>query len=343
MTENVPSIAAAEPTYRSGAVARLTRIPVATLRVWERRYAVSRSRLSPSGHRLYSLQDVTRLALIKQLVDRGSPIGSIARLSVEALRQMLGAADMASQDALPGPRRKWRPVRVAVVGEALSVRVARHLGQLASLDVVGSCADAGRAAEVLAGVSADVLLIELPALQPGALQLVDTVMKAVGAKHAVVLYRFGPEALVRALRERGHRVALEPIATDELERLCRAEESDAGPSGYVGVAPLPLDAVPPRRFDDRTLAELLDASTALYCECPRHVAELLLSLGNFEAYSAECENRSPTDAELHRYLKRVAGSARALFEQALLRLVQVDGLSLTDGPRPFPATSQTVR
>ena len=53
-----------EPRYRSGAVARMVRMPVATLRVWERRYRLSSPALTPSGQRLYSAADVRRIALL---------------------------------------------------------------------------------------------------------------------------------------------------------------------------------------------------------------------------------------------------------------------------------------
>jgi hypothetical protein len=89
--------------------------------------------------------------------------------------------------------------------------------------------------------------------------------------------------------------------------------------------------VPARRFDDRSLAQIAHASTALYCECPRHVVELLLTLGTFEHYSAECVSRSPADAALHRYLERVAGTARALFEDALVLVARSEGLVLPGG------------
>ena len=56
-----------ESLHRSGAVARMLRMPVATLRVWERRYGLAQPVLSPGGQRLYSADDVRRLALIKQL------------------------------------------------------------------------------------------------------------------------------------------------------------------------------------------------------------------------------------------------------------------------------------
>jgi hypothetical protein len=95
--------------------------------------------------------------------------------------------------------------------------------------------------------------------------------------------------------------------------------------------PAPLETIPSRRFDDRSLALLAHASTALYCECPRHIVELLLSLCTFERYSAECEYRSPADAALHRYLQRVAGSARASFEDALVLVARAEGLALPAG------------
>ena len=79
---------AAVPRYRSSAAARMVNIPVATLRVWERRYRVVGPSQAPSGHRLYSSQDVRRLGLIKQLVDQGNGIGMLARLDTARLQAM---------------------------------------------------------------------------------------------------------------------------------------------------------------------------------------------------------------------------------------------------------------
>ena len=53
-----------------------------------------------------------------------------------------------------------------------------------------------------------------------------------------------------------------------------------------------------------------------------------MQLGNFETYSSECEGRSPADAALHHYLTEVAASARALLEEALVRVVEAEGISL---------------
>ena len=41
-----------ESIYNIGVVSRMTGVPVATLRVWERRYGFPRSERTPGGHRL---------------------------------------------------------------------------------------------------------------------------------------------------------------------------------------------------------------------------------------------------------------------------------------------------
>jgi len=331
VTIDEPTGAHFVPTYRSGTAARLAGIPVETLRVWERRYGVVGPGLSPRRHRLYSTEDVSRLALIKQLVDLGTPIGSIATLPLASLREMRDAADAASRGVRVGPEGTRQAIRVALVGETLTERVARDGAGVPTLDVVATCAGTSGAVEALRGISADVLAIELPTLQVDSVAGVDAMVQTVGARSAVVAYRFGPAAVVSAMRARGHAVTRSPLDLAELERLCR-DAIHLEPTHTRPVAPpIPLEAVPSRRFDDRSLVQIAQASTTLSCECPRHVVELLLSLGTFERYSAECENRSPADAALHRYLQRVAGSARALFEDALVLVAKSEGLALSGG------------
>lgn len=190
--------------YRSAAVARMLRMPVGTLRVWERRYGISGAATSAAGHRLYSAADVQRLALLRQLLALGHAIGSLAGLDMAALR-------------------------------AVARTHAQTLAQP----------------------------LDLPGLPP-------------------------------------------------------ADEASA-----------PAPAA--RRFDDAALAELAGLSTTIACECPQHLAEILIRLGQFEAYSADCRSRSPADADLHAYLQQITAQARASFEAALERVAVHEGL-LTGRP-----------
>jgi DNA-binding transcriptional MerR regulator len=295
---------------------------VNTLRMWERRYQVVGPQVSPRGHRRYSATDVDRLALIKALVDLGHSIGTIAHLPTAKLHELragLAAQPSATQAGAP----ETSIVRVAIVGEALAARAAAVASRFPRLQIVGTCTDREHAAGALRDVAADLLAIELPALREDAVEFVDALAAAVGARRAVVSYRFGTEAAVRELRRRGHAVARAPIDLAEIETL-----GAALPGGPETAAAPPVTAPPAPRFDERMLAQLAQLSTTVRCECPHHLVDLLLSLNAFERYSAECEDRSPADAELHRHLGRVAGSARALLEEALVRVAQTEGIPL---------------
>ena len=112
--EPMPPRESPVPTYRSGAAARLAGIPVATLRMWERRYRVVGPQTSARGHRRYGAEDVRRLALIKSLVDRGHAIGTLAHLPFETMRAM-------SAEAPPRAARGLHHARELVYSDGLDL------------------------------------------------------------------------------------------------------------------------------------------------------------------------------------------------------------------------------
>ena len=319
------------PVYRSGAVARLTGIPVETLRVWERRYNVVGPRQSATGQRQYAPEEITRLSVIKRLVDSGYAIGSIAALDLEQLQSMLQQASRAPMNALRAPTTlvedAMRPVRMAVVGETLALRVQRH--PLPALQVVATSQNAARAPDELRGVRADTLLIELPSLQRETPQAIRTLARQLGAQRIVVEYGYASRQLEQDLRALGCYLVRAPLHMDELNTLCRSLHVSVASGGTIALTHNP--AVPPRRFNNKALAEIAMTSVALNCECPHHIADLLVRLGNFETYSADCESRSAADAALHQYLAQATGNARAMMEIALARVIEAEGIAM---PKP---------
>jgi hypothetical protein len=303
-------------TYRSGTAARLAGIPVATLRVWERRYDVIGPSTRPSGHRRYSAEDVTRLSLLKALVNAGHPIGALAHLPTDELRALHG-----TPAALPPAA---TPARIALVGDSLAAQAGGSVA--AALGIVAACAVRDADDDALRGISADVLAVELPALRDDAATWIEALAARVGATRVVVGYRFGTQAAVAVLRARGYVVVRAPLDLSELGMLASLPSA--------GVVPQPIARLPAPRFDEATLAALDASATSMYCECPSHVVELLRSVSAFERYSAECTSRSPADAELHRYLERVAGTLRTLLEEALERVARAEGLPLVPAPAP---------
>lgn len=306
--------------YRSGVAARLAGLPVETLRVWERRYGVSAPERSEHGQRLYSAEQVRKLGMLKRVVDMGHAIGTVARLSADELTALAGSVPHSFTGApatLGGTS-----LRIAVVGAALAQRLSA-VRTAPALDIAASCAHLENAADALSGVECDVLLIEASEMTADALPQVLAVRRAMQARVAVVLYRFCDSATVRRLREHGCLVARVPADSAEVALLCSTALSGTGLP-----PPAPTSAPTPRRLDDQTLAALAAASTSINCECPRHLADLLMMLGSFERYSLQCAHRNASDAALHEDLARSAGHARVLLEQALERLAYAEGLML---------------
>ena len=317
----------AAPVYRSGAVARLTGIPVETLRVWERRYKVVGPRQSATGRRQYTPDEVTRLSVIKRLVDSGHAIGSIASLGLDQLQSMLQQASRASLKSLSPPTTPvedaMRPVRLAVVGEVLALRVQRH--PLPAIQVVATSQNGARAPQELRGVQADTLLIEMPAIQRGTPQAIRTLARQLGAQRIVVEYGYATRQLEQDLRALGCVLVRAPLNLDDLNTLCGSSQPRYQSGETLAVSRNP--AIPPRRFDNKALAEIASTSVALNCECPYHITDLLVRLNNFESYSADCESRSPADAALHQYLAWATGNARAIMEIALQRVIEAEGIA----------------
>lgn len=318
----------AGPVYRSGAAARLAGMPVETLRVWERRYGVVGPALSARGQRRYTAAEVARLCRIKQLVDLGNAVSALAPLTDAALEAMQDTA-ATQAGAVSQVRPAFaRPVRAALIGRSFATRAAAEIALETGLDIVGTCAEPVEATAAFAPLRAEVVVIELGAFPDGIEAVVDTACADAGAKAAVVLYRFGQSARVRALRKRGRVVARMPLDAAEIEALCRAALAALPASA---AAPGAADQPRAPRFDDAMLAELARVPGAVWCECPRHLVDLLRMLGGFERYSAECESRSAGDAALHRDLGRTASEARGLLEQALVRVALAEGIALPGG------------
>jgi len=299
-------------SYRSGVAARLAGLSAETLRVWERRYKLSDTQRSARGQRLYSTEQVRRLGLLKQLVDQGHAISVLASLPIDRLQELIAGH--------VGEQKAEGPIRVAVVGGGLARRIAADGREGLDIAVQCSCQRFEQAGSLPRDADVELLLVELSELDESAVPQVLAARDACAATAVVVLYRFCASATIRALRAHGCLAARIPAELGELLVLCR--------SALAGerLPPLHQPGVPKVRFDDELLAAITAAGNRLACECPRHLSDLLLMVGSFERYSAQCASRNAEDARLHQELERAAGHARAILEGAMEQLVRAEGL-----------------
>lgn len=303
--------------YRSGEAARLARMPAATLRIWERRYAVVSPPKTPSGQRLYSDDDLQRLRLIKTLVDQGHPISAIAGLDWEALKAL-----MLSRESTPPELPET--LSLLVVGPADMPSAGSVFGSMRICMRAGSIEEAFQYADT--GKTADALFAAVTSLHVETVARIVALAEGVHAKAVSVVYAFGTRRAIELAGLAGVR-AIGQADTQARPAQLIAELADWATAHRqadmlnAGTGPRAM-----RRFDDKALATLADISSAIQCECPRHLAELVLQLSAFQRYSDECRSQSPADALLHHRLGTVANRAVQLLETALAEIVRQERL-----------------
>jgi DNA-binding transcriptional MerR regulator len=302
-------------------------MPVSTLRIWERRYGVVAPPKSESGQRLYSEDDVRRLSLLKGLVQRGHPIGTIAKLDRAQLEQLaLGASDRKFAQLASCPAPLPVGITLAVIGDALVRRLESEDVELAEAGVVNVArfASLNEASSQLAIEPSDILLITLTSLHEDVASQVLSLGEACQARAIAVAYGFGTGRAIQMLRLSGVRLYREPDSRIELRQVL--EELARAAQGWGAASQDSLWLRAARRFDDQTLSGMASRSSTIACECPQHLVELIMKLSEFEKYSDECGSRSVEDILLHRNLGDVANRALAMFEAALARIAHEEGL-----------------
>ncbi len=286
-----------------GAVARLTQIPAHTLRKWESRHGIAVPVRSDTGRRVYTEEHVETLRLVKQLVASGHSLGHLAGLDLDALKELAGlhAADTsrleAQRIALVGPNVSRLLTGVAQVASRFSHEVHEWLAETAALDAQTT------------------YIVESNTLPP---ELVDALSALRGqAEHLLVVYKFASSETLLRLKDAEVVPVHGPVSEEGLLRMLQP------------VAAAEAPAVRGHRFSDEELARVAALSPGMECECPNHIAKLLMDITAFEKYSNECVDTDPDERALHQRLGEISARARELFEEALIAVATADGISLS--------------
>jgi MerR family transcriptional regulator, light-induced transcriptional regulator len=314
--------------YRIGAVSKLANVPVTTLRIWETRYRAFTPTKTLGQHRLYGQDDVLRATLLKQLSEQGHAVSGIALLDSTQLRLLhtQGLSTSALQQVIT----QARPLSACVVGTGLAQRLGSTRHKL------GLFAEHSERAKVFSDLTAaraatertptDLLLIRLNTIQDSTVSELLEFVRRCRATHTLLLYVYGASSNLQTLSNAGITVRKDSISDAELSEWVRNASLEQALRGAG--ATLAGRKATPKKYSDETLSRVANISTAVLCECPRHVAELLAQLSSFEQYSQECLNKNSADQQLHEHLAEVSGQARALFEHALELIAAHEGITL---------------
>ncbi len=108
-------------------------------------------------------------------------------------------------------------------------------------------------------------------------------------------------------------------------RLQQLEAEDvtavSGPLTWHTLMKWLLDQSPKPLFSDDELKQLRTSEPVLECECPQHLAELLIKLREFAEYCQQCSMDSPVQAELHQRLYHWTLAAQRPLESGLTAVI----------------------
>ena len=296
--------------YSIGAVSGLTGVTSSTLRTWERRYGAVTPARTPGGGRRYTEADVERVQLLATLIRAVESLGVIAGVPTDALR--------ARADALPSSSHATGATtcRVAVVHRRLGAML-EAAGRVET-ELVSTHRSIG---DVRGPV--DVVFVDLALLGAEPESAVADLYDGTGARLVVVDYSFARLATLRALADAGALLVRGPLTVAEADRILDRQRERS--RATIDVPALPSEA-PPTRFTMDVLARLRERQPHNPCECPNHLATLVVQLREFEAYAQRCVSTNPKDRDLHAALAMGTGRARAVMEELLSQLCAHEGL-----------------
>jgi hypothetical protein len=212
--------------------------------------------------------------------------------------------------------------RVIFCGESLGLRMKREKQLAVDIEIVACIGHDDDLAAAVKASPAEVLVTEFTTINQDTLTIVRRQLAQSHCQGAVVVFSFGTRSVIGQLEQAGMLCMKASVTAAELRRACLSLRP-------APQEPLAMPATPAaRRFDAQQLAQIVTLAGSIACECPNHLAELVASLGAFEQYSSECANRNASDRELHAHLNQSAGFARAILEDCLVKVMEIEGIKI---------------
>ena len=284
-----------------GKLSQESGVHASTLRVWEARYQVITPIRTEGGARRYTREDCLRLKWIKALVDLGFKPRLLASLSLDELKVELDSAMGDSHSGALG----HAELQVGVFGSTAwassflspptfdAARDVRRVESLADLE------------QYAAGL--DALVIFTNGLQASLAKRIAELSSAHSGKRWMVVYEFSSAMALAELHNTGVTCLRYPLSPSEFSSKLKSLLAERDIS-YSPQRPY---------FSTDALQTIIAEQHKILCECPKHLAQLLLSLHSFVEYSENCADDSPAEALVHKKLRDIASQSILQLESGL--------------------------
>lgn len=227
-------------------------------------------------------------------------------------------------------------IRVAILDEQLSAQLRESPETAEGIEVVWAGTELAHFTREVPEQRPDVIAVSLGLLGPDPVAETERLAKQTGAQLVFALYTFAKRPLLAKLREQSARPLRSPISLTHLRgflsgMIVRKILSTTNSSTSAGASPRPrpqprAQPSPSRsfvasRYSMAQLGRLKEIESAVECECPNHLADILTHLVSFERYSADCSSKNEADRAIHEMLHRETARARVIMEDALAKLL----------------------
>jgi hypothetical protein len=284
-----------------GKLSQESGVHASTLRVWEARYQIMTPIRTEGGARRYTREDCMRLKWIKALVDLGYKARLLAPLSLDELKVELDSATSASnRDSLAHPSLQVGAFGATAWAKSFLspptfdiAREVRHMDNLTDLE------------QHAAGL--DVVVIFTHGLQASLAKRIAEISASHPDKRVMVIYEFSSAMALSELQRTGVAYLRYPVSPAEFSARFK---SLLNQRELVAAPPMPF-------FSAESLQTIMAEDHKILCECPKHLAQLLLSLHGFVEYSASCADDSPAEAMVHKKLREIATQSLLQLESGL--------------------------
>lgn len=283
--------------YRIGAVAKLTGISTDTIRAWERRYGVVEPNRGENNNRCYTEAHVSKLISVKRLVDAGQAIGTICRLSEQALQARTHGILGSPGHPAGGLLKKWTVISVQQP-DWLKACLKSQAGIETSWV---------RGLEQFSASDEEFVVIDMPSLSEMNEKLVLRMLPDELAPRCLVVYKFASRTQLRSLASKGIRLLKGPLEPFALVNLLRGNGRS--------------QAASPESADFNALKTALQEGDVL-CNCKNQLSGLMRALNRLEASSTGCSRARQIDGELQQQLLELTVQARSIMEHSLSDLVE---------------------
>ncbi len=316
-----------ETEYKIGAVSKMTGIGIETLRMWERRYGAVQPSRGNGTSRLYSEKDIARLTLLKQLVDKGNSISSVANLDEYELELRMQKIEQFANKQSSATHAGQEPVKAIVCGRSLPINLKLNKDQTPGLRVSLELDNLDQLLSSTIDDDYDLLIVELAVVHAEDVATIRRAAEHCRCHRILLIYAYCNKKVLKSLNIEQINSLPAPVIPSLIDRRCNELlQNERGGNGGSG---LKLDDdIKDRLYDDATLAHIMNCATSINCECPQHLSDIIYKLAAFEQYSSSCENRSDSDKQLHSMLYHVANQTRALFEQSLTHVIEYEGIDI---------------